>query len=321
MRFFPYTAESGGGAGKADRRRAIKKLRTLVLSPKLEPEAIKERVEQEFSSPYLPARVDCREKSFGGITCDVLSPEVMASNRLIIYIHGGGFVAGSRASWRSFCASFAAEASTQLILPEYRLSPQFPYPAALEDLQMVFGKIHERILTAGQEMPHIILAADGSGASLLLALVQNLKEELRQTIRSAILISPWLDLNPDSEFLADKRLTDGILSAEAITSCARLYTSEENLKNPLISPLYIAKNNLENFPSIYIQCGGDEPTVEGIRHFHKKLEESGIPCTLDMWPGMMFMFQMAHEYLPQAHLAVQRVGSYIQNFNKTEETE
>ncbi len=299
-----------------DKRKAIKKLRSLVLSPKLEPESFKCKIEQVFASSHLPARVDCREKNFGGVSCDVISPEVMASNRLIIYVHGGGFVAGSRNSWRSFCASFAAESSTQLILPEYRLSPQFPYPAALEDLQMVFGKIHERILTSSQETPHIILAADGSGASIALALVQNLKEELRLVIRNIILISPWLDMNPNSEFLADKKLTDGILSADAITSCARLYTSEENLKNPHVSPLYIARNELEDFPSVYIQCGGDEPTLAGVQHFQKKLEENGVPCTLDIWPGMMFMFQMAHEHLPQSHLAIQRVGSYIQKLNK-----
>lgn len=321
MRFSPYSEESGGGAGKADKRRALKKLKAFILSPKQEPASLIDKIEQTFISYHLPARVDCREKKIDGILCDVISPEVMASKRIIIYVHGGSFIAGSRASWRSFCASLASECSTQVILPEYRLAPDYPYPAALEDIQIVFRKTYEKLLLQDDREPHIILAADGVGASIALALVQTLKEELRQAIRNVVLLSPWMDFDPQSPFLADKKATDGLVTADFITTCGHFYTSEENLANPLISPLHIAADQLAQFPPLYIQCGGDEPTTTGLQSFQKKLAEQGIDCILDIWPGMMFMFQMAHEYLPQAHLAVQRVGSYIQNFNKTEETE
>lgn len=323
MRFSTYSAESGGGAGKVHKRKAIKKLKSLVLSPKMEVEPFNEKLEQLLTSPRTPAGVDCREKTFGGVVCDVLSPEVMASNRLILYIHGGGFIAGSRSSWRSFCSSLAAEASTQLILPEYRLAPQHPYPAALDDIQLVFRDILERRVRPHNNETQIILAADGSGASLALALVQTLTEELRQRISSVILISPWLDMNPQSENLAHKKSFDGVLSVETLLRCAKYYTEEENLSKPLISPLYVEQFNLKSFPPVYIQCGDEEITLEGNQAFQQKLEAHGIPCTLDLWPEMMFMFQMAHEYLPQAHFAIHRIGQYIQKLNKTldQETE
>lgn len=320
MRFSTYSAESGGGAGKVDKRKAIKKLKALILSPKMDLETFHDKVEQTLTSPRI-AGVDCREKVFGGVVCDVLSPEVMASNRIILYIHGGGFIAGSRTSWRSFCSSFAIEASSQLILPEYRLAPNFPYPAALEDIQIVFREILERRGRPDNSSPQIIVAADGSGASVALSLVQTLREDLRQRVQSVILISPWIDLNPQSEYLSTKKSYDGVLSSEIIFRCGKYYTGEENLCNPLISPLYINKSNLNAFPPVYIQCGGEEVTLDGIQAFQKKLEEEGKICTLDIWPDMMFMFQMAHEHLPQSHFAIQRIGTYIQKINKTNDQE
>lgn len=321
MRFSTYSAENGGGAGKVDKRKAIKKLKALVLSPKMEPETFNTKLEQMLSTPRTPAGVDCREKSFGGIFCDVLSPEVIASNRLILYIHGGGFVAGSRSSWKSFCSSFAAEASAQLILPEYKLAPQHPYPAALDDIQIVFREVLERKIRPHSDDSQLILAADGSGASLALALVQTLTEELRQKIKSIILISPWIDMNPQSEFLVNRIDYDGVLSVETLLRCGKYYTDEENLKKPLVSPLYVESFNLKSFPPVYIQCGGDEIILDGVKAFKSKLEENNLPCILDIWPEMMFLFQMAHEHLPQAHLAIQRIGSYIQNLNKSLEQE
>lgn len=321
MRFSTYSAESGGGAGKADKRKAIKKLKTLVLTPKLEPKIFKDKLNSLLLTSHLPAGVDCREKDFGGIPCDVLSPEVMASNRLIIYIHGGCFVAGSKATWRSFCASLAAESSTQVIVPEYRLAPDFPYPAGLEDIKTFFQKLYERYTTSEKGMPQIILAADGSGASLALAFVQTLDEELKQYFQGIVLLSPWLDINPESEFLADKKLTDGVLTADLLLHCGTFYTSEDKVKNPAISPFYMNREDFTGFPPVYIQCGKEEPTLACIQAFQKKLEASNILCILDAWPDMMFMFQMAHEHLPQAHLAVQRLGLYIQNFKQEKETE
>lgn len=321
MRFSPYSAESGGGAGKADKRKAIKKLKTLVLTPKLEPKAFKDKLTDTLLTSHLPAGVDCREKDFGGIPCDILSPEVMAPHRLIIYIHGGCFVAGSRATWRSFCASLAAESSTQVIVPEYRLAPEFPYPAGLEDIQTFFSKFYEWYTTSEKGMPQIILAADGSGATLALAFVQTLSADLRQYLEGIVLLSPWLDINPESEFLADKKLTDGVLTPDLLLHCGTHYTSQDEFKNPAISPLYMEKEDFTGLPPMYIQCGEEEITMACIQAFQKKLEESNIPCILDTWPEMMFMFQMAHEYLPQAHLAVQRLGLYIQNFKQEKETE
>ncbi|MBO5136951.1 MAG: alpha/beta hydrolase [Spirochaetaceae bacterium] len=316
MRFSAYSKEDGGGAGKPDIKKAVKKLRTLVIFSKQEPDPFRKKLEQTFASVYLPARVECKQVRHGGVPCDVLTPEVVASKRTIIYIHGGSFVGGSRSAWRSFCASLAAESSSKVILPEYRLAPQYAYPAALEDIQAVFRDLYIQMQAAGTSEPELIIAADGAGGSIALALIQTLKESYRQFVRNVILFSPWLDISNNSSCATSKKTRDGIICSECIKRSADLYTYESNLTNPLVSPLLMSQEKLAEFPPVYIQCGGNELLLEDIKKFYQRLIDCNCNAVLDVWPSMMFMFQMAHEYLPQAHFAVQRVGKYIQNFNK-----
>ena len=321
MKFSAYSAEDGGGAGKPNIPKATKKLKNLAIYSKQEPEPFRKKLEQTFSSIRLPAKVECTQERLGRIPCDILIPEVMASNRTVIYVHGGGFIGGSRNSWRSFCASFAAESSSKVIVPEYRLAPQYAYPAALEDIQTVFREIYTQLKSFGTKEPEIIIAADGAGASIALALVQTLKEPYRQFIRNVVLFSPWLDISGNSICANTKKPRDGIICSECIKRSADLYTYESNLTNPLVSPLFMGPERLMDFPPVYIQCGGKELLLDDINKFYQRLIESNCNATLDVWPEMMFMFQMAHEFLPQAHFAVQRVGTYIKNFNKTTKVE
>ncbi len=321
MRFSVYSKESGGGAGKPNKKKATKKLRTLVLFSKQEPEPFRKKIEQTFLSVFLPAKVELKTNRLGGVPCDILVPEVTASKRTIIYVHGGSFVGGSRDSWRSFCASLAAESSSRVVVPEYRLAPQYAYPAALEDVQAVFRELYIQINAAGATEPELIIAADGAGASIALGLIQTLKGAYRQFIRNVVLFSPWLDISPGSLCATSKKPKDGIICADCIRRSADLYTYESNLSNPLVSPLLMASEKMLEFPPVYIQCGGDELLLDDAKQFTEKLEANGNVVVLDVWPGMMFMFQMAHEFLPQAHFAVQRVGKYIQNFGKNKDSD
>ncbi|AEE17526.1 alpha/beta hydrolase [Treponema brennaborense] len=319
MRFSAYRAEDGGGAGKPDKKKALKKLKTLVFTSKNEPEPFRKKIEETFNSPFIPAKVECRDLALGTVPCDILTPEVCFAKRIILYIHGGSFIGGSRFSWRSFCASFAAEATSRLVVPEYRLAPQHPYPAALEDVQTVFREIYTKEQSAGKDEPEFIIAADGAGASIALALVQTLRDKYRQSIRNIMLFSPWLDLTAASLTPSEKKRSDDIINADCIKRSGSLYTYESNLKNPLVSPLYMPQDKIADFPPVYVQCGGAELLLRDVRTFQEKLKAAGRSCTVDVWPDMMFMFQMADADLPQAHFAVQRAGKYIQTYDREQD--
>ncbi|MCR4939731.1 MAG: alpha/beta hydrolase [Treponemataceae bacterium] len=295
-----------------DRRAAIKKLKKLVFAPKAEIETFRKKIEEEFTEIFLPNRVEREEKDIGGIPCDILSPMVYATDRVMVYIHGGSFIGGSRASWRSFCASLAHASSTKIILPEIRLAPKFPFPAALDDIKDVFK-------TICVEEPDILIGADGSGASIAMGLLLSLKEKVRERIKEIVLFSPWLDFSDDAPIFKTKKLKDEIITVDAIKRTGNMYTYSSNLSNPLVSPLYMKPSMMGNFPEIYIQMGEKEVITSEAERFCNLLRENNVKYTFDVEKDMMHMFQMADEYLNEAHLAIERVGTHIRIRNEEEE--
>ncbi len=289
-----------------NRSGAIKLLKKLVFTPKSEIESFRKTIEEAFYEPFLPQGVECTEESINGIQCDVLEPQVFASDRVMIYIHGGSFIGGSRKAWRGFVASIANASSTRVILPEIRLAPQFPFPAALEDVKRVIKSLYP-------ESPEIIIAADGSGASIALALALSLKGSARQKIREIVLLSPWLDFSEDAPIYHDKKLKDEIITPDAMKRTGNMYTYASNMTNPLVSPQYIQPSMLEDFPPVFIQMGEKEIIINEVRRFTAILKAGHVKYTLDVWPNMMHMFQMAHEFLDESHLAIDVIGKHIKD--------
>lgn len=312
-----------------DKKSAIKKLRSLAFSTKQEVEIFRRTIDEKFSCAILPNSVECNEQKFAEIPCDMLVPEIYSLNKIMIYIHGGCFVGGSKKAWRSFCASLAAATSCRIVVPEFRLAPENAHPAALEDLQNVFRAVftEEQIACSlnsekEQALPEIIIAADGSGASQAMALILSLRERYRNCIKQVILFSPWLNFSANSQIIKNRKSRDEILASECLKRSSEIYANGENLESPLVSPMFISPESLKNFPPVFIQIGSREILLEDAKEFQKIISEAGGVCQLDIWDDMIFMFQMADEFLAESHLAVERVGRLVrlQTENPDEDT-
>lgn len=303
-----------------DRRSAVKKLKNLYLSPKIDINDFRTRIDGAFSSVFLPNNVELEEKSFRSIKCDVISPEIYASNRILLYVHGGSFVAGSRAAYRPFVAALANATSSRAYLPEFRLAPAHPFPASLEDVQQVYQSLFIEVETAlamntdseeVSKVPEILIMADTSGASIALALLFGLQGKFRQAVRHVVLFSPWLDFSEKNDMFTSKKVADEIFTADSVRLASEHYTYQENWNSPLVSPLKATKEQLENFPPVFIQMGEKEIFYDDAVMFRDMLKNFGCTCKLDIWKKMMPMFQMADEYLYLAHLAIERIGQLI----------
>lgn len=312
-----------------DRKGAIKKLKLLTFGSKANIDVFREKLENGYKTVFLPNGVEKTEYKYGDVECDILAPEIYASNRVMLYIHGGSFIGGSRASYRSFCSSLATKCFCRVVVPEYRLAPAYPYPAPIEDIQGVFKALftEEQIacsLNAEKgskpQLPEIIIAADSSAASVACSLIFNLKERFRVCIKQVILFSPWLDLSSNSKNIVTKKISDEVMSGDVLRKSSSVYTYESNTTNPFISPLLAGTDALLNFPPVYIQMGEKEILLDDAKQFTKNLIDAGNKCELDVWPNMMFMFQMADEYLHESHLAIDKIGKVVTQNTAGEES-
>lgn len=311
-------------ASKDNRKAAIKKLKLLVFNSKSNVSSFRKKIEDSFYEPILPNRVERQERNYGGINCDVLVPEIYSSKRIMLYIHGGCFVAGSRSSYRSFCSVLANKAYSRTVVPEFRLAPTYAFPAAIEDLQACFRALftEEQIACSldssidenGEKQniqPEVIIAADGSGASQALSLVLSLRERYRVCIKKIVLFSPWLNLSSNSALISGKKVCDEVMSGECLLRSGDVYTYASNLENPLVSPIFASRELLTGFPPVYIQMGEKEILLEEAKEFCKKVKDAGSECELDAWPDMMNFFQFADEYLDASHRAFDKFSAVI----------
>ena len=303
-----------------DRKAAIKKLKLLTYNSKSNIDSFRQKMEEAFTTVFLPNGVERSEYKYGNIDCDILAPEIYSSNRIMIYIHGGCFSGGSRKAYRTFCSSLATKCYCRVVIPEFRLSPAYPCPAAIEDIQAVFRSLftEEQIQASlntekgtTPKLPEIIIAADGSGASIACALLYNLRERYRTCISHVVFFSPWLDLSPTSKIMSSKKINDEVLTLDTFKKSVTDYTYIENTKISSVSPLLAEDEQLKGFPPVFIQMGSKEILLDDAKEFAARLKENGSKCELDIWKNMMFMFQMADEYLHESHLALDKVGKVV----------
>lgn len=264
----------------------IKRMHGLVENPDLE----KHRQSQDYIGSILG---NSKEVTYTEVDMDGVRGEWVSVNRphmrkyVILYCHGGGYSTGSCLYGRTITSKLATAASIDVLGFDYRLAPEHPCPAALEDAL----KVWDYLMLLGYGARDVILAGDSAGGNLALVLALKLKAERRFLPRGLVLMSPWTDLTASGRSYRTKAEVDPVLDAEYIDRMTKAYIPEgENLENPLISPLF---GDFEGFPPVYIQVGENEILLSDSVELHKKLQKAGVPAKLDRFKGMWHVFQMS----------------------------
>ncbi|MBD5453462.1 MAG: alpha/beta hydrolase [Lachnospiraceae bacterium] len=263
----------------------IKKMHGAVENTDLE----KHRQSQDHFGVLLGSNkeVDIRELEIDGIHGEWISVNRAHMKKyIILYCHGGGYSTGSSIYARTLTTKFATSTSMDVLCFDYRLAPEHPYPAATEDAM----KIWNDLMLLGYGARDIIVAGDSAGGNLALSLVLKLKQQGRLLPRGVILMSPWTDLTASGKSHVTRAEIDPVLNADYLKEMTTNYAEGEDLKNPLISPLF---GDFTGFPPTYIQVGDNEMLLNDATMLHKRMVKANVSVKMDIFKGMWHVFQMS----------------------------
>jgi epsilon-lactone hydrolase len=236
----------------------------------------------------------------------VVAPDANPNVRLL-YIHGGGWVSGSAAFYLTMAAHISAAAKCAVLLPDYRLAPEHPFPAGLNDCVTA----HEWMLTHGPdgEMPADVtfVAGDSAGGNLTLATVLALKERKLKLPAGAIPISAATDFTLESESL--KIDDDPIISSRTMPIFKEYYLGKSDPKDPLASPVF---GDYQGIPPLLIVAGEHEMLRDDSIRVAKKAAADGATVKLEVWPGMFHVFQSHEPLLPEARESIEHMAGFMQ---------
>ncbi len=262
----------------------------------------------------LDKTIQIEKLSIDGLSFEKISHPDAVKGNIIIHLHGGGYTVGSINTHRLLAADIAKAAKAEIFIPEYRLAPENPFPAALTDSL----KIYKWILEQGINPSKIIISGDSAGGGLALATFMALKNNGDPLPVGLICISPWVDLLCSGKSHILKSKQDPVLSTEYLKKSALLYAGEEDLKNPLISPLY---GDFQGFPPMLIQVGTEEILFDDAITLTEEAKSSRVDVRLSVWDGMWHVWHMVGKFLPESINAINEIGDFAQELfsNNTEE--
>lgn len=263
-----------------------------------------QRAAMEATADMFPVAtgVTVREIDADGVPADWLTVDDGETDRVILYFHGGAYVMGSRNTHRGLASRIARAANAQVLLPEYRLAPEHPFPAAVEDARRCW----KWLLAEGHPPERIAIAGDSAGGGLALATLLALKEEGAPLPGCAVGMSPWTDLEGTGPSARPDAVDDPMLTPEGLRTSGSQYAAGD-LQHPFAAPLY---GNLQNLPPLLLQVGTREVLLSDSIRFADKARAAGVDVSIEIKEGLIHVWQM-FEHVPEAESAVARVGAFI----------
>ncbi len=251
----------------------------------------------------LPDGIEVERVAIDGIPAEWILPAGAVKDKVIFFMHGGGYVSGSCSDHRAPVAKFVKGSGLGALLFEYRLAPEHPFPAAIEDSL----KAYRWLLDQGVAPARVVFAGDSAGGGLCLATLLALRDQGLPFPAAAMALSPWTDLKLTGEsHRANARVCFSPPGMSEV--CSKYYAGDNDPGLPLISPLY---GDLHGLPPILIYVGGNETLLDDSTRFAEKAAAAGVDVTLRIGHSMFHCYPACAPLFPEATLAMQEICDFI----------
>jgi monoterpene epsilon-lactone hydrolase len=262
------------------------------------------QMEALTANPQLPDGVEFEVTSAADVPAEWVTLPGSDPVKVILYLHGGGYVIGSIDTHRGLTARIAEASATRVLSIDYRLAPEAPFPAAVEDATTAYAYLLEN----GVAPENIAIGGDSAGGGLTFATLVSLKDQGQPLPAAAFALSPWVDLEGLGDSMESRAAADPGIQRESLVRFAELYLAGADPRNPLAAPLYADLNGL---PPVLIQVGTAETLLDDSVRMADRLRDAGGSVELQQYEDLIHVFQAFAPIVPEAVEAIGKIGDFV----------
>lgn len=287
-------------------------LQTLIQQLKANPvleqpsiEAVRAGFEQMGAMFPVPADVRCEPVTAGSVGAEWITAPGADADRAVLYLHGGGYVIGSISTHRALAATLSREAKARVLVIDYRLAPEHPHPAAVDDSVASY----RWLLKQGLSPKRLVVAGDSAGGGLAVATLVALRDAGEKLPACGVCLSPWVDLEGIGDSMTSKAGLDPMVKKDGLLQLAGLYLGGKHPRTPLAAPLYA---DLSGLPPLLIVVGTWETLLDDAARLAERARKAGVDVTYEPAEGMIHVWQLFAPLLDEGKQSLARIGRYVQ---------
>ncbi len=277
----------------------------MVANPNMTLDDMRDVFDEWEKPTKEPEGVTYKSDKVGGVDVIWAIPVDADTNKILIYTHGGGFVVGSSSSHRKLAGHMAKALGAISVVLDYRLAPEAPFPAQIDDAVSVY----KAILASGIQANNITTIGDSAGGNLAISSVLKFRELGLQLPCSVIAFSPWLDMELTGSTLDSNEATDALVKRPVLEAMSGMFLGEKGAANdPLANPLHA---DFSNYPPLYMNAGSDETLLDDSRRLHAMVSEAGVNSTLSVVDGMQHVFPFLAGRAEEADNEIKKIAAWF----------
>ena len=250
----------------------------------------------------VPARYS--RVNAGGVTAEWVAAEGASESKVVLYFHGGGYIIGSPRTHRAMLAHLSRDSSSRVLALDYRLAPEHPFPAPVEDAVASY----KWLLSEGFDPARITLAGDSAGGGLTVAAMVQIRYLGLPMPAAGVCISPWVDMEGLGESMETRAAADPMVGKENLMISAKTYLGGADPRAPLAAPIYA---DLRGLSPILIQVGDAEVLLDDSTRLAGIAREAGVEVKMDVWDDMIHVWHLFAPILPEGKQAIKQAGEFI----------